>query len=85
MRSRNKEKLNTTKNYGILTRKDLEDSRELTGREVTDKWASRSIGGAGPSHMLGSWGQLLHYDFYHLSNPEKYIFALRNVRRMAVV
>ena len=33
MRSRNEEKLNVSKNYGILTRKDLEDTRESTSRE----------------------------------------------------
>ena len=33
MGSRNEEKLNASKNYGILIRKDLEDTRELTGHE----------------------------------------------------
>ena len=85
MGSHNEEKLNASKNYGIAERKDLEDSRELTGREAADKWAGQPIGGVNPPHMSGSQGHLLCYDFYHLSNPEKYIFALRNVRRMAVV
>ena len=33
MRSRNEEKQNASKNYGIAKRKDLEDMRVLTGRE----------------------------------------------------
>jgi hypothetical protein len=31
-----KEYANATKNYEILTRKDIEDMRELTGREGAD-------------------------------------------------
>ena len=33
MRFHNEEKPNASKNYGISTRKDLEDTRELIGRE----------------------------------------------------
>ena len=46
MRSFNEEKQNASKNYGIAKRKDLEDSREFTGREVADKWAGWPVGGA---------------------------------------
>ena len=76
MRSHNKEKPNTSKNYGILEMKDLEDSRELIEHEAADKWDNWSIGGMSWPHMSGSWGHLLRYDFYRLSNTEKYIFAL---------
>ena len=38
-RSRNEEKLNASKNCGIVERKDLEDTRELTRREAADRWA----------------------------------------------
>jgi hypothetical protein len=41
---------------GIMKGKDLEDTRELTGREGTDKWASRPVGGAGRPHMSSSRG-----------------------------
>ena len=73
------------KNYGIADRKDLEDSRELTGREAADKSAGRPIGGSSWPHMSGAHGLLLCYDFYRLSNPKKYIFTLRNIRGMAEV
>ena len=47
MRSHNEEKLNTSKNSWIAERKDLEDSRELTGREAADKSIGRPVGGDG--------------------------------------
>ena len=85
MMSHNEEKPNASKNNGITERKDLEDLRELTECEATDKWVSQTIGGASRPHMLGSRGHLLRYDFYRLSNLEKYVFALQNVRGMAEV
>jgi hypothetical protein len=45
-RSHNEEKPNASKNYGIAERKDLEDMKELTTHEKTDRWASRHRGGA---------------------------------------
>ena len=61
-----------------MERKDLENSRELTGHEAANKWP-------GQPRMSRSQGHLLLYDFYRISNPTKYIFVLQNVRRMAVV
>ena len=46
MRSRNEENPNASKSYRITERKDLEDSREFTGREVAGKWAGWPVGGA---------------------------------------
>jgi hypothetical protein len=71
-----KEYVNATKNYGILTTKDLKDMRELTGHKVADKWAGRPIGGASGPHMLGSHGGFSHSNFELLSNLKRYIYAL---------
>jgi len=54
MGSRNEEKPNASKNYGIAERKDLEDTRELTGRDVDDKWAGQPLGGVEWPHMSSS-------------------------------
>ena len=54
MGSHNEEKPNASENYGISTRKDLEDSRESIGREADDKWVGRPIGGASWPHMSSS-------------------------------
>ena len=83
MGSRNEEKPNALKNYGIAERNDLEDTRKLSGHEATGKWARRPLGGANQPHKSGSQGHLLHYDFYRLSNPKKSIFVLQNVKRRA--
>ena len=56
MRSRNEEKPNALKNCGILTRKDLEDTRELIGHKTADKWAGGPIGGVERHHMSSSRG-----------------------------
>ena len=58
-----KEYANAAKNYGILTRKDLEDTRELTGHEADDKWARRPLGGARRPHMSVSHGDFSHGGF----------------------
>ena len=63
MRSRNEEKLNASKNYGILTRKDLEDTKELTGCEEADKWARQPLGGVGWPHMSSSHGDFSYGNF----------------------
>ena len=63
MRSRNEEKLNASKNYGILTRKDLEDTRELTGHEADDKWAGQPVGGVGRPHSSSSCVGFSHGGF----------------------
>ena len=73
------------KNCGIAERRDPEDTRELTGREADDRWASRSVGRAGQPHTSLSCTGFSHSDFLSLSNPEKYIYALCNVKRMAEV
>ena len=85
MGSHNEEKPNASKNCGIADRKNLEDTRKSTEREADDKWTEWPLGGDGRPHMLGSQGHLRRYDFYLLSNSEKYIFALRNIRGMAKV
>ena len=55
--------MNASKNYGIVERKDLEDTRELIGREGTDRWAGQPIGGAGRPHMSSSHGGFSHGGF----------------------
>ena len=47
-----------SKNYGIVERKDLEDTIELTGHEGADRWASWP-------HMSSSGGVFLAV----VSNP----------------
>ena len=79
MGSHNEEKSNASKNYGILTRKDLEDTRELTGREADDKWAGRPLGGAGWPHTSSSHASFSRGGSLSLSNHKKYIFVLQNV------
>jgi hypothetical protein len=61
-----------------MKRKDLEDTRESTGHEVDDKWA-------GQPYTSSSCMGFSHNGFLSLSNPEKYIFTLRNVKRVAEV
>ena len=62
MRSRNEEKPNASKNYGITERKDLENLRELIGHEAADKWAGWPVGGAGRPHMSSSCVGFSHGD-----------------------
>ena len=76
MRSHNEEKMNASKKCGIFTRKDQGDRRELIEREAANKWSGQPIGGVSWPHMSGFQGHHLRYDFYRLSNPKKYIFAL---------
>ena len=85
MGSRNEEKPNALKNHGILTRKDLKGTRELTEHEMDDKWVGRPLGGVGRPHTSSSRAGFSRGGFLSLSNPEKYIFVLRNIRRMAEV
>ena len=61
--------------------KDLEETREMTEHEGTDRWAGWPLGGACRPHMSSFEGGFLTVD----SNPEKYIYALQNIKRMAVV
>ena len=51
--SHNEKKSNTTKNYGILMKKGLEGTRELTTHEDTDRWVGRP-------HMVVTHGDLSH-------------------------
>ena len=48
--------MNALKNYGIVEGKDLEDTREVTGHERTDRWADQPVGGAGWPHTSSSHG-----------------------------
>jgi len=43
--------------------KVLEYTRELTGREATDRWANRSVGGTSRSHMVTPHRDFSHGDF----------------------
>jgi hypothetical protein len=70
--SHNEEKPNESKNYGI-TKRHLENTRELTGREVADKWDCQNVGGAIWPHTSSSCVGFSHGGFLSLSNLEKYI------------
>ena len=74
MGSHNEEKPNTSKNYRIAERKDLEDTRELTGCEADDKWARWPLGGVGWPHTSSSHAGFSCDGFLSLSNPKNYIF-----------
>ena len=80
-----KEYANAAINYGIGEGKVLEYTRELIGHEANDRWADQPIGGADRPHTSSSCAGFSRGGFLSLSNPEKYIFVLQNVKRMAEV
>ena len=61
--SRNEEKPNAVKNYGIVVGKVLEYTRESTTHEVAYRWADRPRGGTGRSHMVAPRGDFSHCSF----------------------
>jgi hypothetical protein len=62
-RSRNDDKPNASKTCGIAERKDLEDTRESSGHEKTDRWPERPHGGARQTHTSPSRGDFSHGSF----------------------